>query len=104
MADCTIKNAALEDAVKSINEIKNKYKTEGETFVTAFHNAIAEMQGESKDALLEMFDKNYKDFVQSEEAGLSGMIGGLASLLEGNRSNFETVDAKIAASIRGEDA
>ena len=29
------------------------------------------------------------------------MIKGVSKLLEGNRSNFESVDSKIAASIRG---
>ncbi len=102
MADCTIKNSALTTAIENIDKLKAKYKTEGDTFVTAFHNAIADMEGDAKDALLELFDKSYKDFVQSEENGIPAMIGGLSSLLEGNRSNFETVDSKIAASIRGE--
>ena len=34
------------------------------------------------------------------ESGLPAMINGLASLLEGNRDNFEKVDDQIAQSIR----
>jgi hypothetical protein len=102
MADCKIVNAKVTSTVGKINEIKGKYKTAGETFNTDFTTAISGMEGETKDALLDLFNKSYKDFVTSEEKGLPGMIKGLADLLEGNRSNFEKVDSQIASSIRGD--
>ena len=78
MADCKIVNANVKTAVTNINTIAGKYKTAGTTFETDFKAAIADMEGDAKDALI-----------------------GLSKLLEGNRSNFESVDSKIAASIRG---
>ena len=91
MADCKIVNANVKTAVTNINTIAGKYKTAGTTFETDFKAAIADMEGDAKDALIELFDKS----------GLPAMIKGLSKLLEGNRSNFESVDSKIAASIRG---
>ena len=94
MADCKIVNANVKTAVTNINTIAGKYKTAGTTFETDFKAAIADMEGDAKDALIELFDKSYT-------SGLPAMIKGLSKLLEGNRSNFESVDSKIAASIRG---
>ena len=97
MADCKIVNANVKTAVTNINTIAGKYKTAE----TDFKAAIADMEGDAKDALIELFDKSYKDFVTDDTSGLPAMIKGLSKLLEGNRSNFESVDSKIAASIRG---
>lgn len=101
MADCKIVNANVKTVVTNINTIAGKYKTAGTTFETDFKAAIADMEGDAKDALIELFDKSYKDFVTDDTSGLPAMIKGLSKLLEGNRSNFESVDSKIAASIRG---
>ncbi len=102
MADCKIVNKDVKAAITNIKGLATKYKNAGETFETNFKAAIADMEGESKDALIELFDKSYKTFVSDEKKGLPAMIEGVATLLEGNRSNFETVDSKIAASIRGD--
>ena len=102
MADCKIVNAKVTETVGKIKEIKGKYKNAGDTFETDFMAAISEMEGETKDALVDLFNKSYKDFVTSEEKGIPGMIKGLGDLLEGNRSNFEKVDSQIASSIRGD--
>jgi len=101
MADCRIVNASVKATVTNIENIASKFKAAGDTLVSEFANAIADMEGDSKDALVELFNNSYRDFVSSEEEGLPAMIKGLASLLEGNRQNFEDVDAKIAESIRG---
>lgn len=101
MADCKIVNANVSAAVSSISELAGKYASAGEIFETAFKNAIADMEGDAKDALLELFNKSYKDFVTSKTDGIPGMIQGMSDLLEGNRKNFEDVDSQIAASIRG---
>lgn len=101
MADCKIVNEKVASSVKAIQGLANKYSTAGSDFETAFKAAIAEMEGDSKDALEELFNKSYKDFVTSMDSGLPGMIDGLAKLLEGNRDNFEKVDDQIAQSIRG---
>lgn len=100
MADCKIVNESVKTSVTNINTLADKYKTAGETFETNFKAALSEMEGDTKDALIELFDKSYKDFVKSDESGLPAMIKGVATLLEGNRSNFESVDSKIADSIR----
>ena len=100
MANCRIINESMKSAVESIKNLAGQYATVGQTFEGSFKAAIADMQGEAKDALLELFDKSYKDFVTSNESGIPGMINGMASLLEANRENFEKVDAQIAQSIR----
>lgn len=100
MADCKIINEKVSASVTAIQGLAKRYSQTGDTFVSEFTSAIAEMEGDSKDALLELFNNSYKDFVTSIETGLPAMINGLASLLEGNRDNFEKVDDQIAKSIR----
>ena len=100
MADCRIVNSAVQTSVTNIQNIANKYQQAGTEFETAFKAAIADMEGDSKDAMLELFDKSYKEFVTSMEGGLPAMIKGFADLLEANRKNFEDVDGQIAQSIR----
>lgn len=100
MADCKIVNESVKTAVENMNSLAEKYAEAGTTFETAFKAAIADMEGDVKDAMLELFDNSYKTYVTDLENGLPAMIKGLAALLEGNRSNFETVDTQIADSIR----
>lgn len=100
MADCKIVNEKMISCISAIDSLAGKYATAGTEFENGFKAAIAEMEGDSKDALLELFDKSYKTFVTSEEEGLPAMIKGLSGLLEGNRKNFEDVDDQIAKSIR----
>lgn len=100
MADCKIVNEKVAAAVTAIEGLAKEYSQAGTEFETAFMNAIADMEGDSKDAMVELFNKSYKEFVTSMESGLPAMINGLASLLEGNRENFEKVDDQIAQSIR----
>ncbi|MEE1173067.1 MAG: hypothetical protein U0K87_12005 [Ruminococcus sp.] len=100
MADCRIVNSAVQTAVGNIKTLATKYQQAGTDFESAFKAAIAEMEGDSKDAMIELFDKSYKEFVTSMDGGLPGMILGLSTLLESNRQNFEDVDGQIAQSIR----
>lgn len=100
MADCRIVNAEVEATVTTINDLFGKYKDAGDNFKTAFMDAIKEMEGDAKDAMEELFKESYEEFVTSDENGLPAMIKGLATLLEGNRKNFEDVDKQIADSIR----
>lgn len=100
MADCKIVKASVETAVENINNYAGEYVNAGTEFESAFKAAIAEMEGDSKDAMVELFDKSYKTFVTSDTEGLPAMIKGLASLLDGNRDNFEKIDDQIAQSIR----
>ena len=95
--DCKIVNSALTSSVEKINGIAGKYAQAGANFETAFKNAISTMEGDTKDALMELFDKKYKEFVNTQ---ISDMITGLATLLNSNRENFEQVDEQIAQSIR----
>ena len=91
--DCKIVNSALASSVEKINGIAGKYAQAGANFETAFKNAISTMEGDTKDALVEIFDKKYKEFVNTQ---ISDMITGLATLLNSNRENFEQVDEQIA--------
>ncbi len=100
MADCRIVNSAVQTAVGNIKTLATKYQQAGTDFESTFKAAIAEMEGDSKDAMIELFDKSYKEFVTSMDGGLPGMILGLSTLLESNRQNFEDVDGQIAQSIR----
>ena len=100
MADCRIVNSAVQTAVGNIKTLATKYHQAGTDFESTFKAAIAEMEGDSKDAMIELFDKSYKEFVTSMDGGLPGMILGLSTLLESNRQNFEDVDGQIAQSIR----
>ena len=100
MADCKIVNQKVIDTVTNIKGFAKEYGDAGTAFETAFTKAIEDMQGDAKDAMLDLFNNSYKDFVTSFEKGLPAMIEGLADLLEGNRSNFENVDNQIAQSIR----
>ncbi len=100
MADCRIVNEKVINSIVAIQGLAKDYEQAGVDFETAFMKAIADMEGASKDAMVDFFNKNYSVFVTSMESGLPAMINGLADLLEGNRSNFETVDNQIAQTIR----
>lgn len=98
MAGCRIVNSAMTESVNKINQISANYKTLGENFIQDLNSAIAEMEGETKDALKHFIDTDVKDFV---ETGLPEAVSGMGQLLEANRSNFEDIDRQIAASISG---
>ena len=101
MANCRIVNEAVASSVAEINNIASAYADAGTTFESAFKSAIADMEGDAKDALVQFFDTKVKDFITSMDSGLPAMVKGMADLLEANRANFENVDAQIAASISG---
>ncbi len=112
MADCRIVNAAVDSAVKNIGGdsgegqdalggIAQQYKTAGEAFIEALKAAIAPMEGETKDALLNFFtvgDQSVQTFVTES---LPNAVKSTAKLLEANRKNFEDIDKQIASSISG---
>jgi hypothetical protein len=80
--------------------IAKKYETAGIILMNALDAAIADMEGETKDALKRFFDTDVAQFVITD---LPNAINGLSVLLEANRSNIEGVDKMIAASILGSD-
>ena len=106
MADCRIVNASVVNAINAIGGanqgqlegIALKYQTAGTELMDALAAAIAEMEGETKDALKTFFDSDVKQFVVED---LPSAINGLSVLLEANRTNFVDVDKKIAESISG---
>ena len=99
--DCMIKNAEVKDAANTIKTtIKEEFATAGTTFITAFNNAIADMKGESKDALEEFFQNSYVDLVSSEDKGIPAMVKGFGELIDSNRTQFASVDHSIAESIK----
>ncbi|MBQ9541253.1 MAG: hypothetical protein IJJ76_09940 [Ruminococcus sp.] len=99
--DCMIKNAEVKDAANNIKTtVKEQFATAGSTFVTSFNAAIADMQGEAKDALEEFFKTSYVDLVSSEESGIPAMVKGFGELIETNRVQFASVDHTIADSIK----
>lgn len=98
MAGCRIVNDAVATSVENIKDISTQYKTLGTNFITDLNNAIAEMEGEAKDALQNFINTDVKTFV---EESLPSAVEGMSTLLEANRSNFVDVDQQIADSISG---
>ena len=98
MAGCRIVNQSVVDAISKLETLSGNYKSSGEEFVGALKSAIADMEGETKDAILKLIETQVNDYVAVQ---LPNYIKGMSELLEGNRSNFETVDQQIASSISG---
>lgn len=98
MAGCRIVNASVAEAVQKIEGLSGNYREAGENFVKDLNAAIAEMEGAAKDALKAFIDKDVNQFVAVD---LPAAVDGMSKLLEGNRDNFEKVDAQIAESISG---
>lgn len=98
MAGCRIVNASVLEAVETIAKISADYQSAGENFIKEFNSAISEMEGAAKEALEAFVNKDVNTFTADQ---LPKAIQGMSDLLEGNRSNFEEVDAQIAASISG---
>lgn len=96
MAACRIVNEEVKKAVDELTGYSNEYKSAGDALVSAFTAAIAEMEGASKDALLEFFNKEATSLVKES---VPEAVKTMATLLEANRSNFEDIDQKIAQSI-----
>ena len=98
MAGCRIVNQSVADAVAEISRLATEYETAGENFVQDLYSAIADMEGDAKDAIKKFIDTDVKNFVATD---LPAALRGMSDLLEANRSNFEEVDKKIADSISG---
>lgn len=98
MAGCKIVNQSVVEAVNEIREIYDSYKNAGEEFIKDLNNAIAEMEGETKDALKKFIDTDVNTFVAID---LPDAVNAMAELLELNRTNFVDVDKSIADSING---
>lgn len=98
MAGCRIVNESVANAVMEINGISKSYKDAGDALISALTSAIADMEGEAKDAFQTLIDSDIKSFVSEN---LPEAVKGMADLLEQNRQQFEDVDAKIAESISG---
>ncbi|MCR5599328.1 MAG: hypothetical protein K6G33_01090 [Ruminococcus sp.] len=99
MASCRIVKASVEQSVTNLNNYAKQYEEAGNTFATAFKNAIADMEGAAKDALLEFFETKIEGFVTKD---LPSAVTGLASLLSTNLQQFDDVDGKLAESIKGD--
>lgn len=98
MAGCRIVNQGVETARDDIKRISGEYRTAGENFIKDLNNAIAEMEGETKDAFKQFIDTDVNTYVSLD---LPDALMGMADLLEANRSNFENIDKQIADSISG---
>ena len=98
MAACKVVYQSVVDTVDAIAKAKEKYDSAAGDFISAFHTAISEMEGASKDALLAYFDKDITQFVQTD---LPSAIEGMRALLQANLDNFVDVDLQIANSISG---
>lgn len=98
MAGCKIVNQSVLDAIQAINDLAQSYKTAGENFIRDLNNALAEMEGETKDALKNFINNDVNTYVVED---IPKALSGMADLLEANRMNFDTLDSKIAASISG---
>ena len=74
MADCKIVNDSVKTAINNIGGsqqgalegIAKSYKEAGDTFIEALKTAIAEMEGETKDALQKFFTTDVQQFVTQD--------------------------------------
>jgi uncharacterized protein YukE len=98
MAGCRIVNESVSSAVMELNGLSTSYQDAGDTLISSLTSALADMEGEAKDALQTLIDGDIKSFVAES---VSSAVKGMADLLEQNRQQFEDVDAQIAASISG---
>ena len=98
MAGCRIVNESVVSAVQEMNNISQAYQQAGETLISALTSAIADMEGEAKDAFQTLIDGDIRTFV---EESLPEAVKGMADLLEQNRQQFESMDAQLGASISG---
>lgn len=98
MAGCRIVNESVTSAVTELNSLSTAYQDAGDTLISSLTSALADMEGEAKDALQTLIDGDIKSFVAESVAAA---VKGMADLLEQNRQQFEDVDAQIAASISG---
>jgi len=98
--DCRVVNMTMKTAADNIKKSSENLKTAGDTFVTAFLAAIADMRGEAKEELEDFFNASYKELVSSQENGIPGMVQGLGDLLDMNRTQFAATDHGIAEQIR----
>lgn len=106
MADCKIVDQKVRSAVANIGGdtqgtlagIAKEYQDAGNAFLEALIAAIAEMEGETKDVLLNFLKTDVQTFVTEN---LPQAINSMSVLLEANRQNFEEVDKQIAESIEG---
>lgn len=98
MAGCRIVNESVVSAVQEMNNISQAYQQAGETLISALTSAIADMEGEAKDAFQALIDGDIKTFV---EESLPEAVKGMSDLLEQNRQQFESMDAQLGASISG---
>jgi uncharacterized protein YukE len=96
MAACRIVNAGVSTAIQDIAKIGKSYETAGTEFITNLKNAISEMEGATKDALLAFIEGDVNNFTVE---GIPSALEGMSKLLEENRKNFEEVDAQIASNI-----
>ena len=110
MADCRIVNAAVDTAVKNIGGdsgegqdalggIAQQYKSAGEAFIEALKSAIAPMEGEIKDKLLNFFTVGEESVQKFVTESVPNATKSVAKLLEANRHYFEDSDKQIADSI-----
>lgn len=98
MAGCRIVNASVVQARDAVKKSSDDYRIAGEQFIEALNNAIAEMEGDAKDAFKKFIDTDVNQFVALD---IPDAINGMSELLEANRTNFVDVDKQIADSISG---
>ena len=96
MAGCRIVNASVTTAVDAIKTSADSYRKAGEDFISSLKSAIAEMEGETKDALLKFIENDVNTFVATD---LPDAVENMSKLLEANRTNFVDVDSQIAENI-----
>jgi hypothetical protein len=97
MADCRIVYNGVTNALTAIQTSSKGYLDAGNEFISAFTNAINEMEGEAKDALDTLIKGQVTQFVTE---GIPKALDGMHELLNENLNNFVKVDSDIANSIK----
>ena len=98
MAGCKVVKASMDQSVTNLLNCSTQYEEAATTFVAVCKAAIEAIEGDAKDALVEVFETNIEGLVTKD---IPGAVKGLSELLKANAQNFDDVDAQLADSIRG---
>ncbi len=96
MADIVFKYVEMRQAVSSIKEIAEQYKTAASNLESGFLGAISGWEGASKDAMANFMSGPVMEYTRDS---IPQLLNGLAELLEANAAQMENADQQIADNI-----
>lgn len=96
MADIVFKYVEMRQAVQSIKEISNQYKTAATNFENDFISAISGWEGESKTKMQQFVSGPVMEYTRDT---IPQLLNALAELLAANADQMESADRQIAENI-----